>query len=202
MALRLATRTRYARSPAVRLPASARMALNAAIGLLGGSFDPVHLAHVALAQAALNERSRDQAQRLPAGKPWQRGALAASPAQRLAMLELAVRNAPGLHINPIEIERSGKTYTVDTLRSLPAGPEYVWILGADQLANFCTWHQWRQIAGLVRMAVAQRPGADASAPPELQALLDELNRPLLRIPFTPMPISASAIRQRLAHGDS
>src|SRR5690606_26840461 len=91
MALRLAARARYARSPVVRLPASARMALSGAIGLLGGSFDPVHLAHVALAQAALRELSLAQVQLLPAGDPWQRGALAASPAQRLAMLELAVQ---------------------------------------------------------------------------------------------------------------
>src|SRR5690606_36591562 len=173
-----------------------------AIGLLGGSFDPVHLAHVALAQAALRELSLAQVQLLPAGDPWQRGALAASPAQRLAMLELAVQGAPALRVNPIEVRRDGKTYTIDTLRSLPAGPEYVWILGADQLANFCTWRQWREIARLVRMAVAQRPGADALAPAELQTHLNELNRPLLRIPFAPMPISASDIRRRLAQGDS
>lgn len=178
------------------------MALSGAIGLLGGSFDPVHLAHVALAQAALRELSLGQVQLLPAGDPWQRGALAASPAQRLAMLELAVRHAPALSVNPIEVQRDGKTYTIDTLRSLPAGPEYVWILGADQLANFCTWRQWREIAHLVHMAVAQRPGVDASAPAELQTLLNQLKRPLLRIPFTPMPISASDIRRRLAHGDS
>jgi len=172
------------------------------IGLLGGSFDPVHLAHVALAQAALDELSLDQVQLLPASDPWQRGPLAATSNQRLAMLRLAIGQSPLLGVNPVEIERGGKTYTIDTLRQLPAGPEYIWILGADQLANFCTWRQWRDIASLVRIAVARRPGADASAPPDLQALLDEQQRPLLQIPFAPMPISASEIRKRLAEGSS
>lgn len=172
------------------------------IGLLGGSFDPVHLAHIRLARAALHELGLDEVQLLPASQPWQRGALKASPTQRLAMLEIALRNEPGLRVNSIEIERGGKTYTIDTLRQLPEGPEYIWILGADQLANFCSWHQWQAIAARVRIAVARRPGADAYAPPELQALLDHLQRPLLQLPFAPMPISASAIRERLAKGES
>jgi len=172
------------------------------IGLLGGSFDPVHRAHVALALAALHELGLDEVQLLPASAPWQRGPLTATSAQRLAMLQLAVSGTTHLSINPIELERGGKTYTVDTLRQLPSGPEYVWILGADQLANFCTWHQWRDIAALARIAVARRPGADAAPPPELKALLDDLQRPLLQIPFAPMAVSASEIRQRLARGDT
>ena len=172
------------------------------IGLLGGSFDPVHLAHVALAQAALHELALDEVQLLPASAPWQRGPLSATSAQRLAMLQLAVADTTRLSINPIELERGGKTYTVDTLRQLPGDPEYVWILGADQLANFCTWHQWREVAALARIAVARRPGADAAPPPDLKALLDDLRRPLLQIPFAPMAVSASEIRQRLARGDT
>lgn len=172
------------------------------IGLLGGSFDPVHLAHVALAKAALAELALDQVQLIPAGEPWQRGALAASAAHRLAMLELAIQGEPSLEANAAEIQREGKTYTLDTVRELPAGAEYVWILGADQLENFHTWHGWRDISRLVRLAVAQRPGAAATAPAKLQAHLSELGRPLLQIPFTPMPISASDIRRRLAQGAS
>ena len=177
------------------------MALNA-VGLLGGSFDPVHLAHVALAKAALAELALDQVQLIPAGEPWQRGALVASAQHRLAMLELAIEGEPAMHANAVEIEREGKTYTLDTVRNLPAGPEYVWIIGADQLENFHTWQGWREIAGLVRLAVAQRPGANAAASSELHAHLAELGRPLLQIPFSPMPISASDIRQRLAQGAS
>lgn len=177
------------------------MALSS-IGLLGGSFDPVHLAHVALAKAALRELSLDQVQLIPAKAPWQRGDLAASAAHRLAMVELAIQNEPTLVANPVELNRDGKTYTVDTVRNLPPGADYVWILGADQLENFHTWHEWREIAAVVRLAVAQRPGAAAIAPEPLQAYLAELERPLLQIPFSPMPVSASDIRQRLTRGDS
>lgn len=170
------------------------------IGLLGGSFDPVHLAHVALAKAAVAELALDEVQLIPAGEPWQRGALAASPEHRLAMLELAIRAEPALRANAVEIEREGKTYTLDTVRELPATAEYIWILGADQLENFHTWHGWREIASLVRIAVAQRPGAATNATNELLAHLEQLGRPLLQIPFSPMYISASDIRQRLAQG--
>jgi len=177
------------------------MALSS-VGLLGGSFDPVHVAHVALSRAALHELALDEVQLIPASQPWQRGALVATPDQRLAMLDLALRDEPKLHVNPIEIQRGGQTYTIDTLHQLPEGPSYVWILGADQLANFCTWHKWREIAACVSIAVARRPGADAAPPAPLQELLDELKRPLLQLPFPPMPISASAIRERLAQGES
>lgn len=172
------------------------------IGLLGGSFDPVHLAHVSLAKAALTELSLDQVHMIPAANPWQRGALKASAEHRLAMLQLATRNEPALHINAMEIDRGGKTYTIDTVRSLPSDSQYVWILGADQLENFHTWHEWRDIASLVQIAVAARPGAAIQAPAELQAHLRAQGRTLLHIPFTPMPISASDIRHRLAGGQS
>jgi len=168
------------------------------IGLLGGSFDPVHLAHVSLAKAALTELCLDEVQLIPAANPWQRGALKASAEHRMAMLEIAIRDEPAICVNAIEINRGGKTYTVDTVRSLPKDSEYVWILGADQLENFPTWHEWRDIASLVRIAVAQRPGAAVQAPQELQVHLQNQGRSLLHIPFSPMPVSASEIRQRLA----
>src|SRR5690606_3076874 len=116
------------------------------------------------------------------------------------MLQLAVQNEERLHVSPIEIERGGPTYTIDTLRALPADKDYVWILGADQLENFCTWKQWDDIARRVRLAVAARPGAQLAPPDALQKLLLELERPLLVIPMHAMDISATAIRERLAAG--
>ena len=133
------------------------------IGLLGGSFDPVHLAHVALAQSALSALALEQVQLIPTANPWQREALQATPAQRLDMLALAIADQPGLAVNPIEIERGGATYTIDTLRALPGDARYVWLLGADQLANFCTWRAWDEIAERVDMAVAVRPHAAGAA---------------------------------------
>ena len=172
------------------------------IGLLGGSFDPVHIAHIALARTALQALALDGVELLPAADPWQRPPLAASGQQRLDMLRLAIADEPGLSVNPIEIERGGPTYTVDTLRALPKQNRYTWLLGADQLSNFCTWRDWQEIVALVDLAVAARPGSPVVAAPALQARLDELGRTLQQLPFTPVPISASDIRQRLARGES
>lgn len=172
------------------------------IGLLGGSFDPVHEAHIALALAALRELGLDEVQLIPAAQPWQRAGLQATPQQRLHMLELAAAGHPGLTVNPIEIERGGPTYTVDTIRALPPGPGYVWLMGADQLANFCTWNGWREIASSVDLAVAVRPGTPMRAPDELARLLASQGRALRELPFAPQAVSASLIRERLSRGES
>lgn len=172
------------------------------IGLLGGSFDPVHLAHIALAQNALQSLGLAEVQLIPAANPWQRAALHATAEQRRDMLQLAIAGHAGLVVNPIEIERGGATYTIDTLRALPQDARYVWLLGTDQLANFCTWRNWQDIASLVDLAVATRPGTKLSAPPALAAHLLSQGRKLQELPFTPMPVSASEIRRRLAQGES
>lgn len=177
------------------------MALRKA-GLLGGSFDPVHLAHIALAETAKTTLGLDDVQLIPAADPWQRGPLAATAAHRLAMLDLATAGRPKLHVNSVEIQRGGPTYTIDTLRELPSDADYFWILGADQLENFCSWQSWQEIVSLVTLAVAQRPGAHLTAPAALTGQLKQLKRPLVQIPFAPTDISATQIRKRLACGQS
>ncbi|WP_345798674.1 nicotinate (nicotinamide) nucleotide adenylyltransferase [Castellaniella sp. MT123] len=170
------------------------------VGLLGGSFDPVHRAHIVLARAACQALKLERVDLLPAGRPWQRDDLGASPEHRLRMLQLACQDDPILRINPVELYRPGATYTIDTLAALPDTAQYTWILGADQLANFCTWHRWRDILHYVRLAVAQRPGATAQPPDELIQALPPGG--LVRIPFPPQDVSASAIRQALAKGQA
>lgn len=172
------------------------------IGLLGGSFDPVHLAHLALARTALTELTLDQVQLLPAGHPWQRPALGASPAHRLAMLRLAVGQEEKIVINPVEIDRNGPTYTIDTVLGLLPGHEYFWILGADQLQNFCTWRQWSDIAERVQLVVAQRPGSETIAPSELKTWMHQHQKPLIQLPFKPLNVSANEIRRRIAEGET
>lgn len=172
------------------------------IGLLGGSFDPVHLAHVALAEAAWQALELDKVELIPAADPWQRRPLAASAPHRLAMLEIAIRRRPRLAVNDVEIRRGGKTYTVDTLRQLPRGPEYYWILGSDQLVNFCSWHDWQEVSRLAWLAVAQRPGSTLEPPPALQTHLETLGRRLAILPFKPQTISSTQVRERLATGQS
>jgi len=172
------------------------------IGLLGGSFDPVHVAHIKMAQTALRELDLDEVQLIPASDPWQRPPLAATTAQRLDMLTLAIAGLPGLSINSIELQRGGPTYTIDTLRALPGDAAYIWLMGADQLRNFCTWRDWQDIADRIDLAVAARPGSPVAAPPELQSRLAATGRTLHRLPFAETPICASDIRRRLADGES
>ncbi|CAM3455464.1 nicotinate-nucleotide adenylyltransferase [Bordetella flabilis] len=169
------------------------------IGLLGGSFDPIHVAHVALARTALHALGLDEVQLIPAASPWQRGPLRATPAQRCEMIRLAIAQVPGLALNTIEIDRGGPTYTVDTIRSLPADRRYVWLLGTDQLANFCTWREWQAIADAVDLAVATRPGTPLVPPAELAAHLAAGQRRIETLPFAEMAVSASDIRERVAH---
>jgi len=170
------------------------------VGLLGGSFDPVHRAHIALALAAQDVLALDQVRLLPAACPWQRIPLTTDAQHRLRMLELAAAPHAGLRVDACELERGGKTYTVDTVSQLPSDADYVWILGSDQLRNFCTWRRWQDIVRYVDLAVAQRPDASLEPPPALARHLHALGRDLAILPFTPMDVSASAIRHHLAHG--
>jgi nicotinate-nucleotide adenylyltransferase len=172
------------------------------IGLLGGSFDPVHLAHLTLANTALESLALDQVQLIPAGQPWQRPPLGATPSQRLKMLELATEGLGNITVNPIEIHRSGPTYTIETIEALEPGHDYFWILGADQLENFCTWRRWQEIVNRVQLAVAQRPGSAPLPPKELATWLGTHHRNIVLLPFEPLDISASAVRQRLSQHES
>ena len=107
-----------------------------------------------------------------------------------------------MEISDIEIRRGGPTYTLDTLRALPPEPQYFWILGADQLQNFCTWHGWQEILSRVELAVAARPGAELQAPADMQAHLEKLNRRLHVLSMPPTDVSATAIRNGIAQGQS
>lgn len=170
------------------------------IGLLGGSFDPIHVAHVALARAALENFALDEVQLLPARQPWQKAPLCASEADRLAMVELAIAHEPEITVNAIELTRPGKTFTIDTLEQLPEGPSYFWLLGADQLENFCTWHRWEDVAKRVTLLVAARPGASLLVPPQLQSRVDQQDASIQTLPFNPIGVSSSELRAHLKAG--
>src|SRR5690606_28274201 len=137
LAVRLEARARHTRSGVGRFPPTPGLGVKR-VGLLGGSFDPVHRAHLALARAALSELELDQVQLIPAGNPWQRAPLRAAGSHRLRMIELAIDGDPRLAANPIELERDGPTYTIDTLKPLPQDATYVGLLGTEQLASSCT----------------------------------------------------------------
>lgn len=171
------------------------------IGLLGGSFDPVHRAHIALAQAALDQLGLDQVQLLPARQPWQKPTLSASAQHRLAMLELAIGERRALVINASELSRPPPTYTIDTLEALPRTDEYFWLLGSDQLNNLPSWHRWREVLAAVTLVAVNRPGAIKPIPSELQSALDLGQARLIQLDFEPIDASSTALRQALALGD-
>ena len=170
------------------------------IGLLGGSFDPPHLAHLALARTALQALQLDELWWLPAGQPWQKAgrALEAGP-HRAAMVRLLIEGEPRFRLDERELRRVGPTYTVDTVRECCAEqPAAAWflILGQDQYGRLDTWHAWRVLLAEVTVAVAARSG-HRPAPPA--ALVGHPHR-LEVLPLPDMPVSSSALRDALAQG--
>ena len=171
------------------------------VGVLGGSFDPVHNAHLALARCALDALQLDALKWIPAGLPWQKAARRlASAADRLAMLALAVEGEPRYEIDACEIERAGPTYTIDTLdhlRSREPAARWFLIVGQDQWARFDTWHRWPDILRAATVAVAGRAG-DA---PRASAAVAALQPSVALLPLAPTAESASDIRARVAAGE-
>lgn len=133
-----------------------------AVGILGGTFDPVHLAHLALARVAADCLGLDQVIWIPAGQPPHRPAPRAAPHHRLAMTRLAIADDPRFVLDASEVASTAASYTVHTLERLrgqfgPARP-LVLLMGADALRGLAGWYRWRELFALAHIAVATRPG--------------------------------------------
>lgn len=142
------------------------------IGLLGGTFDPVHNGHLAAARAALETFNLGCVEFVPARAPWQKAFV--TPARiRLEMLKLALEDEPDFRVNELELLRSGPTYTIDTLEAIRSrlGPGYplVLILGGDQWLNFHTWRSWQRLADYANIAVCERAGEPIRANPSIES---------------------------------
>ncbi|WP_411851699.1 nicotinate-nucleotide adenylyltransferase [Stenotrophomonas sp. LGBM10] len=188
----------------------------------GGTFDPVHLGHLAIARAA-----RDQLQvavrLLPAADPPHRAAPGALAADRATMLTLAIDGEPGLLLDRQELERAERlpgvpSYTVDTLRELreALGPQrpLAWLVGADSLLGLPQWHEWEALFGLAHFIVADRQGSalDQALPPALaqalqgrwtrreQDLLETPGGRVLRLDAPLRPESATRVREQIQAG--
>jgi len=190
---------------------------HAPLGLLGGTFDPVHNAHLALAHAALRELGLYGVRWIPSGRPGHRDAPATPVEHRLAMLRLALSGEPRFTLDEADALSAEATYTVNTLARLrrELGPSLplVLIIGADQLAALDTWRDWRQLFDAAHIAVAERPGY-AIAPDRLPApvaaelVAREATTPgalgeqsagrIIRFAMAPLDVSATAIRVALA----
>jgi nicotinate-nucleotide adenylyltransferase len=166
------------------------------IGLLGGSFDPVHNGHLIVGQVAAEALGLDSLRLVPAREqPFKRGRHGASADDRAAMLALAVADTPGISVEPIELSRPGPSYTVDTLRALLArepGAEFALLLGADAAVDLPAWHEAVEVPQLARVIVFARPGSAVPALPVISGTV--------RVPA--IDISATGIRQRVREGRS
>ena len=185
------------------------------LAILGGTFDPVHIAHLRVAWEAA-EALDAQVRLMPANVPPHRPAPVASAQQRVRLLEAALLGQTRLTLDTRELRRDGASYTFDTLRELRAEvgavQPLILLVGADAFAGFATWHHWREIFSLAHVAVLTRPGHHPRLPPELSEEVSPRRTSdaarlraspagcVLDLPVTPLEISASAVRALLADG--
>lgn len=187
-----------------------------AVGILGGTFDPVHLAHLALARTAADRLGLGQVRWIPAGQPPHRPPPHAAPAHRLAMTRLATAGDTRFVVDPGEVESTAASYTVHTLERLrgelgPAVP-LVLLMGADALRGLAGWHRWHDLFALAHIAVATRPGFPFAELPSPVAE-EFAQRRVAGVDFSTLPsgriipfelvagtVSATEVRTRLAAG--
>lgn len=189
----------------------------APLGILGGTFDPVHHAHLAIARLALDQLRLARVLWMPTGAPGYRIAPLASGEDRVAMLERAIAGEPRYAIDARELAPQHSGYTVDTLTALRsecgADLPLVLLMGGDQFAKLDGWHQWRRLFGLAHLAVFERSGREPKASRAVQAELAARRAPLagdwrkrpagsvVGVEMAPLEISATAIRRAIARGE-
>lgn len=176
------------------------------VGLLGGTFDPVHNGHLALADAAIEQLALAGVWLVPAGVPWmKRIEPRSAPEHRKAMVELAIAGRPGLHLLTNELDRPGDTYTVDTLDEVHAGPmaaaELFFLVGADALGGM---HLWKDISRVFEQATVAAVERDGRRPDlaALDAVAPGASARITWVTMAPVAISATVLRQRAGNGES
>lgn len=194
--------------------------MSAPLGLYGGTFDPVHYAHLRLAEEAAEALGLARVRWMPAGNPGHRHAPRTPAAHRVEMVRRAIAGNPRFELDDADARSSEPLFTIDTLQRVreelgPAVP-LVFLIGADQLLALATWRRWQELFLLAHLAVATRAGIAIAAETLPQEVAEQVARragtrsslavePAGRIvtfAMTPLAISASAIRERLAAGTS
>ena len=174
------------------------------LGLLGGTFDPVHRGHLALARAARDELGLDEVLFLPAGQPWRKaGQMIASNEHRLAMLRRALEGEAAFQVSRLELERPGPSYTADTLEALRDDrpeDELFFLLGEDALMDLPNWERPRRIPELARLAVARRADSSPEALEEAERRLPGLGERVIWLKMPAVAVSATEIRERVREG--
>jgi nicotinate-nucleotide adenylyltransferase len=190
------------------------------IGILGGTFDPVHYGHLRLAEEALEPFALSHVRLIPAAIPPHRNSPHAASEHRIAMCHLAVESNEALVVDAREAQREGKSYTIDTLASLNCempDAQFHLLLGADAFLALDSWHRWRELFGLCHVIVAGRPGFSLARDAMSLQLRTEFDERLVQtahelqirksgkiaaFAMTPLDISASGIRDLIRQGRS
>jgi len=175
------------------------------IGVLGGTFDPIHIGHLAVAEEVRVRLSLEEVLFMPAPHPWLKADSPISPAEhRLAMVRLALSGKPYFKLSAMEIERGGPTYTVDTIRELKArlgaSAELFFILGWDNLAELPRWRQPARLIRLCCLVAVSRPGYRRPDLKDLEARVPGLSRRVTLLDKPEVDVSASDIRGRVFQG--
>ncbi|MEO6974999.1 MAG: nicotinate-nucleotide adenylyltransferase [Gallionella sp.] len=195
---------------------------NKAIGILGGTFDPIHYGHLRLAEEMLELANLSQIRFVPAGTPPHRDEPQVSAQHRSAMVQLAIADQPAFVLDAREVERSGKCYTVDTLRELRGelglDQPLCLLMGGDAFLQLHSWHEWERLFELAHIVVGYRPGFTLeerihTATPELQShyqqrlcaarvLSQQPAGGIAELAIPKLEISATLIRNRVAENRS
>lgn len=175
------------------------------LGVLGGTFDPLHWAHLVIAEEARARFGLDKVLFVPAGQPPHKADYTVSdPEHRYAMALLGTSTNPAFQVSRIEIERAGPSYSVDTVRQLremhAPDVEIHLIIGADEALDIPNWHEAESLLNMVRLIVAPRPGSDLA---ELKSRLPSRFYTAMQfLPMLPIDISGTELRARIASGKS
>lgn len=163
------------------------------VGILGGTFDPIHIGHLIAASSVYEALNLDSVVFIPAGDPWQKRDRDLSPGQqRLEMVKLATENDDRFQVSDVEIVRSGPTYAVDTVREwkrLNPSDELFWIVGSDALSGIPSWHEWEAFVSEVTIVAVNRVGQNDAVPFDFVSV----DMPEVRI-------SATELRDRFTNG--
>jgi len=174
------------------------------IGLLGGTFDPVHNGHLHIAEEARCRLNLGKIILLPAGNPQLReGEVSATPAQRLEMLALAASVMPCCEVSDMEIKRKGPTFTVDTVaeikETLDSGDELFFILGWDNVSRLPEWHEVQKLVEMCYLVAAPRPNSPKPDIKKLEELMPGVSERIMLMDRPLVNISSSDVRERIRH---
>ena len=185
------------------IPGARPVGTRPSIGLMGGTFDPIHVGHLAIAEEARDALSLDRILFVPAGRPPHKAGVAVTDvAHRVAMVELAIAGNAAFELSRIEVDRPGPSYTVDTVETLAAHADVTVILSVETFVELPTWHAPERLLAAARMAVVPREGYPAPDPAWISRAFPSMEPRISYLEGPRLGLSSTALRARVATGRS